>query len=135
MLKTGRRKSLLAILAGFFGVLALASLSVLNHGFAPPALKAVLAISLGFAFAAAIFAIGIEEAGGREAPADDEDPWVVAEDQVLSYRRSRFVGLGVAEEVADLLAVDPTVSIQEMERLVKRLGCPVTTAVRILWPA
>lgn len=84
MLKTKPRPSLFAILTVFFGVLALASLSGLKHGFAPSA-KAVLAISLGFAVAAAIYVIGREQGRGDEAETRDEDGSVGAEDEVLSY--------------------------------------------------
>lgn len=95
MLKTKPRPSLFAILTVFFGVLALASLSGLKHGFAPSAMKAVLAISLGFAVVAAIYVIGREQGRGDEAETRDEDGSVGAEDEVLSYRRSRLVALGV----------------------------------------
>jgi hypothetical protein len=134
VLKTKPRPSLLAVVGVFFGVLALASLSGLNQGFAPSAMKGVLAVSVGLAFVAAFCAIGGPQARGNEAEAAAEDSSVGTEDEVLSYRRSRLVGLGVAEEYADLLAAEPTVSIQEMERLVNRLGCPVETALRIVWP-
>jgi hypothetical protein len=135
VLKTKPKPSLFAILPVFFGVLALASIGVLKHGFAPSAMTAVLAISTCLAFVTAIYVVGPEQGRRDQEETGDEDVSVRAEDEVLSYRRSRLVALGVMEEIADLLAADPTVSIQEMERLVKRLGCPVETALRIVWPA
>jgi hypothetical protein len=47
---------------------------------------------------------------------------------------SVLVRLGVPEDAALVLSQDPSFSIPELKRLLAR-GCPVGTALRILWPA
>jgi hypothetical protein len=47
---------------------------------------------------------------------------------------SVLVRLGVSEDAAIFLATDPAFSVQELKRLLAR-GCPLGTALRILWPA
>jgi hypothetical protein len=133
MLETRRRPSVSSLLAVLF-VIAVASLSGLNQGFAPPAMRALLFFSIGFALVAAAFAITPGHARESVAETGDRDLSRAPGDESHSYRRLRLVGLGVAHETADLLAADSTVSVHEMERLVGRLGCPVETAVRIVWP-
>jgi hypothetical protein len=134
MLETRRRPSVSSILAVLFGVIAVASLSGLKQGFAPPAMRALLFFSIGFALVAAAFAITPEHARESVAEPGDGDLSRAPGDESHSYRRLRLIGLGVADETADLLAAESTVSVHEMERLVRRLGCPVETAVRIVWP-
>ena len=72
---------------------------------------------------------------GRTSAADADDAHRPSEDErVRAWRRMRLTALGVTEEVALVLAEDPSFSYHELERLVGR-GCPLGTALRILQPA
>jgi hypothetical protein len=53
---------------------------------------------------------------------------------VRAWRRARLTALGVPANVAILLAEDPSFSVDELKRLLAD-GCPLRTALRILWPA
>jgi hypothetical protein len=47
---------------------------------------------------------------------------------------SELVRLGVSEDAALFLSYDPAFSIDDLKRLLG-MGCPLGTALRILWPA
>jgi hypothetical protein len=108
-----------AILAALAGALVLAAVLGLRLDAVPPLpAEIVLGFSVPVLYVALIGTI-------RPAAA------------VLPRREDRFstlVRLGVAEHAALLLAADPSFSVQELRRLLA-LGCPLGTALRILWPA
>ncbi|HSI80977.1 MAG TPA: hypothetical protein VK919_10030 [Solirubrobacterales bacterium] len=53
--------------------------------------------------------------------------------RLRASRHRCLVALGVPEEVALVLAGHPAFSLDELKRLLGK-GCPVDTALRILWP-
>ena len=107
------------ILAALAGVLALAAVLGLRLD-AVPALPAeiVLGVSLPVLYLALI---GTIRPAARYVPRREDG-------------FSALTRLGVAEDAALLLSQDPSFSIPELKRLLAR-GCPLGTALRILWPA
>jgi hypothetical protein len=53
--------------------------------------------------------------------------------RLSAWRRTRLVALGVPEDVA-LVHAEDAFSVHELTRL-RAQGCPLGTALRILWPA
>ena len=129
------------------GALALAAITALSLD-AVPALpaKIVLGVSLPVFYGAMLAAIrppsppapAARRPGGapdEATPAADDDLRHPSEGERLSaWRRTRLTALGVPEDVALVLAEDPSFSIHELKRLLAQ-GCPLDTALRILWPA
>jgi hypothetical protein len=136
-----------AVLATLAGALVLLALTGLNLDAAPelPA-KIVLGVSLPVFYGAGLAAVtpasrlrpvaGHPGAGPDDAtPLADNDLRQPSEAERLSARRrTRLTELGVPEDVALVLAEDPSFSFHELSRL-RAQGCPLDTAVRILWPA
>lgn len=108
-----------AILAAFAGALVLAAVVGLRLG-AVPSLPAeiVLGVSLPVLYIALIGSI--RPALGAAPRRDD--------------RFSVLVRLGVAEDAALVLSQDQSFDVDDLKQLLAR-GCPLRTALRILWPA
>jgi hypothetical protein len=108
-----------AVLAALAGVLAVAAVLGLRLD-TVPALPAeiVLGVSLAVLYCALIGTI--PPAAGRAPRREDGF--------------SMLSRLGVPEDAALVLSQDPSFSIPELKRLLAR-GCPLGTALRILWPA
>jgi hypothetical protein len=66
--------------------------------------------------------------------ADDALPQPSEAERLSALRRTRLTAFGVPEDVALVFAEDPSFSVHELNRL-RAHGCPLDTAVRILWPA
>jgi hypothetical protein len=136
-----------AILATLAGALVLLAITALSLDAVPelPA-KIVLGISLPVLYGAMLGAITPPSrprpAARRPGPGPDDatrladdDPQQPSEAERLSaQRRTRLAALGLPEDVALVFAEDPSFSIHELNRL-RAQGCPLDTAVRILWPA
>jgi hypothetical protein len=137
-----------AILATLAAAVVLAAIMGLKLGALPelPA-KIVLAVSIAVFFGTALAAVRPPERTGpaarRAAPypddsapvADNDDNRRPSEDErVQAWRRTRLAELGVPEDVALVLAEERSFSPHELKRLLVD-GCPLGTAVRILWPA
>ena len=136
-----------AILATLAGALVLLAITALSLDAVPelPA-KIVLGVSLLLFYVAMLGAITPPSPPGPVARRPDprpDDATRVADDHLrqpseaerLSARgRTRLTALGVPEDVALVLAEDPSFSIHKLNRL-RAQGCPLDTAVRILWPA
>jgi hypothetical protein len=137
-----------ATLAALAGALALAAITGLRLD-AVPALpaKIILGVSLPVLYGAMLGAIRPRSRpgpaahrpdprpdDGNGAPVADEDLRQPSEAERLSaWRRTRLVELGVPEDVALVYAED-AFSVHELNRL-RAQGCPLDTALRILWPA
>jgi hypothetical protein len=136
-----------AIIATFAGALVLAAMMALNLDAMPelPA-KIILGVSLPVFYGAALCAIRPrarpKPAARRPGPrpddgspaADIDDVQGPSEDErVNAWRRTCFTALGVPEDVALVLAEDPSFSPHELKRLLGH-GCPLDTALRILQP-
>jgi hypothetical protein len=136
-----------ASLATLAGALVLVAITGLSLDAVPelPA-KIVLGVSLPVFYGAMLRAItppsrpgpGARRPGPRPddaTPVADEDlPQPCEAERLSARRRTRLTELGVPEDVALVLAEDPSFSIHELNRL-RAQGCPLDTAVRILWPA
>jgi hypothetical protein len=137
-----------AIVATLAGALVLAAIMALNLDAVPelPA-KIILGVSLPVFYGAAFCAIRPparpKPAARRPDPrpddgtpaADTDDVQRPSEDErVHAWRRTRLTALGVPEDVALVLAEDPSFSHHELKRLLGH-GCPLDTALRILRPA
>lgn len=73
--------------------------------------------------------------GQTEGPSSDDGVERVSdEERVHTWRKARLDALGVPEEDAAVLAGHRTFSVHELEGLLEA-GCPLGTALRILWPA
>ena len=134
------------ILAALSGALVLGAIMALNLD-AMPALpaKIILGVSLPVFLGAALAAIppwrpkpGARRPGPRPddgtPAADIDDVERPSEDErVHAWRRTRLTALGVPEDVALVLAEDPSFSHHELKRLLGQ-GCPLGTALRILQP-
>jgi hypothetical protein len=108
-----------AILATLAGALVLAAVVGLRLDAVPPLpAKIILGISLPVLYGALF---------GMISPA--VRPVAPREDAV-----SVLTALGVSEDDAVVLAEDRSFSVHELKRLLAR-GCPLGTALRILWPA
>ena len=139
------RCAMLATLAGALVLVAITGLSL----DAVPELPAmiILGVSVPLFFGAALAAIRPSARPGPPArrpdphPQDRTPPAADADDvhgpsedeRVRAWRRTRLTALGVPEDVALVLAEDPSFSPHELERLLGR-GCPLGTALRILQP-
>jgi hypothetical protein len=112
----------------------------------PPA-KIILGVSLAVFYGAALAAIRpsappIPAASrpdprpqeGRPAADANDDDRPSEDERVRAWRRSRLTALGVPEDVALILAENPSFSHHELKRLLEN-GCPLGTALRILQPA
>jgi hypothetical protein len=137
-----------AILASLAGALVLAAIIGLKLDAVPELpTKIVLGISIPVFFGAALSAIRPQPRPGpaaRRAVPRPDDGTLVADDddvqhpseaeRVHAWRRTRLAALGVPEDVALVLADDPSFSHHELKRILEE-GCPLSTALRILWPA
>jgi hypothetical protein len=136
-----------AIRATFAGALVLGTIMGLELDAVPelPA-KIVLGVSIPVFFGAALAAIppagpgpaarsAVPRPDDRAPVADDHDIHTPSEDErVQAWRRTRLAALGVPEDVALVLAEERSFSHHELKRLLAE-GCPLGTALRILWPA
>lgn len=137
-----------AILATLAAVFVLAAIMGLKLGALPelPA-KIVLGVSIAVFFGAALAAVRPPQRPGRAARraapqpddsapvADKDDSRHPSEDErVQAWRRTRLAELGVPEDIALVLAEERSFSPHELKRLLVA-GCPLGTALRILWPA
>jgi hypothetical protein len=108
-----------AILAALAGALVLAAVVGLKLDAVPPLpAEIVLGVSLAVLYVALI---------GTIRPAARS---VVRREDGVSV----LIRLGVPEDAALVLSRDPSFSVAELKRLLAR-GCPLGTALRILWPA
>jgi hypothetical protein len=134
-----------AFLATLAGALVLAASMALNLDAVPelPA-KIILGVSLPVFVGAALGAIPPTQpkpavhpdprSDDATPPADTDDVQRPSEDErVHAWRKTRLTALGVPEEVALVLAEDPSFSHHELKRLLGH-GCPLGTALRILQP-
>jgi hypothetical protein len=136
-----------AMLATLAGALVLAAITGLSLAAVPelPA-KIVLGVSLPVFYGAIFGAITPPSPPGPAAHrpdlcpddgtrAGDDDLRQPSDAERLSARRrTRLAALGVPEDVALVFAEDPSFSVHELNRL-RAQGCPLDTALRILWPA
>jgi hypothetical protein len=136
-----------AVLATFGGALVLATIVGLKLEAVPelPA-KIILGVSIAVFFGAALAAIPQAQPGPaarRAVPRPDDGAGVVDDHDIQSpsedervqvWQRTRLAELGVPEDVALVLAEDRSFSHHELKRLLAE-GCPLDTALRILWPA
>lgn len=136
-----------AILATVAGTLVLAAVTGLKLGAVPslPA-KIVLGLSLAVFYGAMVGAMrpvsrpAPAARRGRRRPDDpiiaNHDPRAepVEAERARAWRRARLAALGVSDATALVLAEDPSFSIHELKQLLAQ-GCPLDTALRILWPA
>ena len=136
-----------AILATLAGALVLAAIMGLKLDAVPelPAMI-ILGVSLPVSYGAAFGAIrppSRPEPAARHLGPRPDDGTPVRDDyvehpseaeRVRAWRRTRLAALGVPEDVALVLAEDPSFSLHELKRLLAD-GCPLDTALRILWPA
>jgi hypothetical protein len=133
-------------LPAFAGALVLAAIMGLTLDAVPklPA-KIILGVSIPVFFGAALAAIppaGPRPAARRAAPRPDDGAQVAdgrdiqspsGNEHVQAWRRTRLAALGVPEDVALVLAEERSFSHHELKRLLAE-GCPLGTALRILWP-
>lgn len=139
-----RTKSPSAILALLAGAVVLAAITGVKSGaMSPLAAKVVLGVTIPIFFGAFLAAIprggtAALGAGWRPAeapPAAENDVQGGSEaERVYAWRNARLAALGVAADTAMILGAHPTFSVHELDRLLKA-GCPLGTALRILWPA
>ena len=137
-----------AILATLAAALVVTVILGLKLGALPdlPA-KIVLGVSIAVFFGAALAAVRLPERAGpaarRAAPhSDDRGPVADNDDirrpseheRLQAWRRTRLAELGVPEDAALVLAEERSFSPHELKRLLVA-GCPLGTALRILWPA
>jgi hypothetical protein len=139
-----RAKSPFAILALFLGAVVLIAIAGVKSGaMTPLAAKVTLGITIPILFASVLGAIprgraaalrpGWRPAEVASAAEDDLQRGSEAE-RVHRWRSARLAALGVAEETAVTLAAQPAFSVHDLDRLLEA-GCPLRTAVRILWPS
>jgi hypothetical protein len=108
-----------AIVATLAGALVLAALVALKLDAVPPLpAEIALGVSLPVLYLALIGTI----------------PPAVVQMTPREARFSMLRRLGVPEYAALILSHDPSFSIDDLKRLLAR-GCPLPTALRILWPA
>jgi hypothetical protein len=140
-----RAKSPLAILAILLSAVVLGVFAGLKAGAVPPLpAKLVLGVTIPMVFATFLAAIGpaprVREAGFGPGwrPAEEvrttDDLRDSEVERVRAWRSARLSALGIGDEIATVLAKNPVFSVHELERLVDA-GCPLGTALRILWPA
>jgi hypothetical protein len=134
----------MAILAILLGAVVLAAFTGLKSGAMPslPA-KVILGVTIPILFGTLLSsiprgreaALGVGWRSAEEVPAGEDDQQGGSEvERVHGWRNARLAALGVAEETAMILAAHRTFSVHELERLLEA-GCPLGTALRILWPA
>ena len=109
-----------AVLAALAGALALAALLALKLDAVPP-LPAEIALGVSIPVLYAALIGTIRPAAGNVPPRRED-------------RFSVLTRLGVSEYPALMLAHDPSFSIDDLKRLLA-MGCPLGTALRIVWPA
>jgi hypothetical protein len=139
-----RTNSPFAVLALLSATAVLAAIVGVKSGaMTPLAAKVVLGVAIPIFFGAFLGAIPrgrkTERRGGWRGvvgpPASEDDLQRPSEAEgVYAWRNARLLALGVAQDTAMLLGAHPTFSVQELEGLLEA-GCPLNTAVRILWPA
>jgi hypothetical protein len=137
-----------AILAAVAGALVLAAITGVRLDAVPALLaKIILGVSLPVLYGAMLGAIRPRSrpgpAAGRPGPrpdygngtpvADDDLRHPSEAERLSAWRRTRLVALGVPEDVA-LVHAEDAFSVHELNRL-RSQGCPLGTALRILWPA
>jgi hypothetical protein len=136
-----------AILATLAGALVFAAVTALGLDAVPelPA-KIMLGVSIPVFYGAVLGAIRPPSrprpAARRPGPYPDHGAPLVDDDlgppseteRLRAWRSARLAALGVPEDVAPVLAQDPSFSVHELKRLLAH-GCPLGTALRILWPA
>jgi hypothetical protein len=146
-------KSPFAIVTLLVGGLVLAAIVGVKSGAMPPFVaEVVLGIAIPIFFGAFFAAIPrghavVPGAGWPPVegllrppvpfaqPAAENDLQHVSEvERVYAWRNERLAALGVAGETAVILGAHPRFSVHELDRLLKA-GCPLGTALRILWPA
>lgn len=123
-----------AIAAAVTGFVALAAIVALNVGALPSLpVTLVLGVSIPVLYGASLGALprGAEERWAAVTMDEIENRSEAG--RVRALRHRRLVALGVAEEIALLLAGHPSFSVNELKRLLGK-GCPLDTALRILWP-
>jgi hypothetical protein len=136
-----------AIVATLAGALVLAAVTGLSLNAVPPLPgKIVLGISLPIFYGTALAAITPASPPRRSArlPRQHSDhPAPMTEDdqrhpseaeRVRAWRRARLAALGVPKDAARILADDSSFSVHDLKQLLAE-GCPLRTALRILWPA
>ena len=148
-----RTKSPFAIVTLLAGGLVLAAIVGVNSGAMPPLVaKVVLGLTIPIFFVAFFAAIPRGHAvspgaGWRPIEALFRPPVPLAQpaaendlqsgseaERVYAWRNERLTALGVAGETAMILGAHPGFSVHELDRLLKA-GCPLGTALRIVWPA
>ncbi len=136
-----------AFLATLAGAIVLAAIMALNLGAVSelPA-KIILGVSIPVFFGAAFGAIPPAQPtpaarhsdprpDGDTPAADIDDVQHPSEDECAqAWRRARLTALGVPEDVALVLAENPSFSHHDLAQLLGR-GCRLDTALRILQPA
>lgn len=145
-METGTRAKPFPILAAFLGAVVLGTIAGLTSGAMPPLpAKVVLGVTIPLLFLTWLAAIpatsriraAAPRPGGRPleaSPSEDDLERASEVDRVHGWRNARLLALGVAEDTAMMLAAHRTFSVHELERLVAA-GCPLGTALRIVWPA
>jgi hypothetical protein len=138
------RCAMLATLAGALVLVAITGLSLDAVPELP--VKIILGVSLPVFYGAMLGAIRPPSppapAAPRPGPRPDDATRVADDDlrqpseteRLSARRRTRLTELGVPEDVALVLGEDRSFSIHELNRL-RAQGCPLDTALRILWPA
>jgi hypothetical protein len=132
-IRSGQPWAILATLAGALVLLAIAGLSLDAVPELPA--KIVLGVSLPVFYGAMLGAITPPSRPDDATRVADDDLRQPSQAERLSARRrTRIAALGVPEDVALVFAEDRSFSVQELNRL-RAQGCPLDTALRILWPA
>jgi hypothetical protein len=135
-----------AILATVAGALVLVAVTGLSLGAVPPLpAEVTLGVSLPVFYGATLGAITPASRRGpvarRAGQRPDHGTPAIADglrrpseaQRVRAWRRASLAALGVPDDVALVLAEDPSFSVHELKRLLAA-GCPLGTALRILWP-
>jgi hypothetical protein len=143
-IRSGKPCAILATLAGALVLLAITGLSLAAVPELPA--KIVLGVSLPVFYGAILGAIKPPSRPGSAAHrpelcpdggtrvADDDLGQPSDAERLSARRRTRLAALGVPEDVALVFAEDPSFTVHDLNRL-RAQGCPLDTALRILWPA
>ena len=140
-----RARSPHAIVAIVLGAAVFGAFAGLKTGAVPPLLaKVVVGVTVPILFATLLSAIPAASRADEAAPRSGWRPAAQASAEhelepqswtgVYEWRNARLVAAGVAEDTAAILAAHRMFSVHELERLLDA-GCPLGTALRILWPA
>ena len=140
-----RTKSPFPIVATVLSAVVLVVFAGLKAGAVPPLpAKLVLGVTIPMVFVTFFAAIRptprVREAGLGPGwrPAEEvrrtDDLRDSEVERVRAWRSARLSALGIGDETTTVLAKNPAFSVHELERLVDA-GCPLATALRILWPA